>query len=68
MPYINVRITDENVTREQKQAIVRGCTKLMTDILAKDPQKTFVVIDEVKHENWGIGFELVVPASGTNGG
>jgi 4-oxalocrotonate tautomerase len=59
MPYINVRITDDNVTKEQKLAIVQGCTQLMVDILNKDPQKTFVVIDEVPKENWGIGHQLV---------
>ena len=45
MPYINVKITDENVTREQKQAIIKGCTQIMVDVLDKDPQVTFVVID-----------------------
>ena len=59
MPYINVKITDENVTREQKQAIIKGCTQIMVDVLDKDPQVTFVVIDEVKLDDWGIGFEQV---------
>ena len=59
MPYINVKITDENVTREQKQAIIKGCTRIMVDVLDKDPQVTFVVIDEVKLDDWGIGFDQV---------
>ncbi|MCJ8274894.1 MAG: 4-oxalocrotonate tautomerase family protein [Psychrosphaera sp.] len=59
MPYINVRITDEGVTKEQKQAIIKGCTKLMVDVLGKNPATTFVVIDEVNTDNWGIGFEQV---------
>ncbi|KZM39591.1 4-oxalocrotonate tautomerase [Marinomonas sp. SBI22] len=59
MPYINVKITDENVTREQKQAIIKGCTQIMVDVLNKDPQVTFVVIDEVKLDDWGIGFDQV---------
>ncbi|MGB0944742.1 MAG: tautomerase family protein [Marinomonas sp.] len=59
MPYINVKITDENVTREQKQAIIKGCTQIMVDVLDKDPQVTFVVIDEVKLDDWGIGFDQV---------
>jgi len=59
MPYINVKITDEGVTREQKQAIIRGCTQVMVDVLNKDPQVTFVVIDEVKLDDWGIGFDQV---------
>jgi len=59
MPYINVKITDEGVTNEQKQAIIKGCTQLMVDVLNKNPATTFVVIDEVNTDNWGIGFDQV---------
>jgi len=59
MPYINVKITDEQVSNEQKQAIIKGCTQLMVDVLNKNPATTFVVIDEVNTDNWGIGFEQV---------
>lgn len=59
MPYINVKITDENVTINQKKAIAKGCTKVMVDILNKSPATTFVVIDEVSTDNWGIGGEIV---------
>ncbi|EKO3412230.1 4-oxalocrotonate tautomerase family protein [Vibrio fluvialis] len=57
MPYINVKVTDDGVTKEQKQAIIKGCTQLMVDILNKSPEKTFVVIDEVNTDNWGVGFD-----------
>ncbi|MCD8521463.1 MAG: 4-oxalocrotonate tautomerase family protein [Saccharospirillaceae bacterium] len=59
MPYINIRITDENVSNEQKQALIHGATQLMVDVLNKPPQVTFVVIDEVSTDNWGIGFDQV---------
>lgn len=59
MPYINVKITNENVTNEQKKAIIKGCTQLMVDVLNKNPSTTFVVIEEVNTDNWGIGFEQV---------
>lgn len=59
MPYINVKITDENVSNEQKKAIIKGCTQLMVDVLNKNPATTFVVIDEVNTDNWGIGFDQV---------
>ncbi|NQZ32787.1 MAG: 4-oxalocrotonate tautomerase family protein [Oceanospirillaceae bacterium] len=59
MPFINVKITDEAVTSEQKKAIIQGCTQLMVDVLNKDPATTFVLIDEVNTDNWGIGFEQV---------
>jgi 4-oxalocrotonate tautomerase len=59
MPYINVKITDEGVSNEQKQAIIRGCTELMVKVLNKNPATTFVVIEEVSTDNWGIGFNQV---------
>lgn len=59
MPYVNIKITDENVTQEQKQALIRGTTQLLVDVLNKNPGTTFVVIDEVSTDNWGIGFDQV---------
>tara|TARA_R110000744_G_scaffold225345_1_gene343752 strand:- start:149 stop:367 length:219 start_codon:yes stop_codon:yes gene_type:complete len=59
MPYINVKITDEQVSNEQKKAIIKGCTQLMVEVLNKNPATTFVVIDEVNTDNWGIGFDQV---------
>ncbi|MFT7560206.1 MAG: 4-oxalocrotonate tautomerase [Flavobacteriales bacterium] len=59
MPYVNIKITDEGVSNNQKQALIKGCTQLLVDILGKDPATTFVVIDEVITDNWGIGYEQV---------
>ena len=59
MPYINIKVTDENVTNEQKQALIQGATQLVVDVLNKQPLSTFVVIDEVNTDNWGIGFDQV---------
>jgi 4-oxalocrotonate tautomerase len=60
MPYINIKITDENVSNEQKQALIKGATQLMVDVLNKNPATTFVVIDEVNLDNWGIGYDQVM--------
>ena len=59
MPYINIQVTDEGVTREQKQQLISGSTKLLQDILGKDPKTTFVVIEEIPTDNWGVAGELV---------
>lgn len=59
MPYINIQITDEGVTKEQKQALIQGATQLMVDVLDKKPATTFVIINEVNTDNWGIGFDQV---------
>ncbi|ANG64890.1 4-oxalocrotonate tautomerase [Marinobacterium aestuarii] len=59
MPYVNIKITDENVTKEQKQALIKGTTQLLVDVLNKNPKTTFVVIDEVSTDNWGVGYDQV---------
>ncbi len=59
MPYVNFKITNENVTKEQKQALIKGATQLLVDVLGKNPATTVVVIDEVETDNWGIGGECV---------
>jgi 4-oxalocrotonate tautomerase len=59
MPYINIKITDEQVTAEQKAALISGATQLLVDVLDKNPATTVVVIDEVNTDNWGVGGEVV---------
>jgi 4-oxalocrotonate tautomerase len=59
MPYINIKITDEQVTAEQKKALIEGATKLLVDVLNKNPATTVVVIDEVNTDNWGVGGKVV---------
>ncbi len=56
MPYVNIKITREGgVTSEQKAELIKGATELLQRVLNKSPATTFVVIDEVELENWGIG-------------
>ena len=53
MPYVNIKITREGVTKAQKAQLIEGATKLLQDILGKNPATTVVVIDEVDTDNWG---------------
>ena len=59
MPYVNIKITDDVVTPEQKSDLIHGVTQLLKDVLGKNPATTVVVIDEVETDNWGIGGETV---------
>ncbi len=59
MPYVNIKITREGATAEQKARLIEGATALLRDILGKNPATTVVVIDEVDTDNWGIGGETV---------
>lgn len=55
MPYITIRVTDEQVTREQKQQLITGTTKLLKDVLNKPESSVWVVIEEIPVDNWGVG-------------
>ena len=59
MPYVNIKITREGATAEQKAALIAGATKLLVDTLGKNPNTTIVVIDEVDTDNWGVGGETI---------
>lgn len=59
MPYVNIKITKEGVTPEQKAALIKGATQLLVDVLHKNPNTTVVVIDEVDTDNWGVAGESI---------
>ena len=54
MPYVNIKITREGATAEQKAELIKGVTDLLVRVLDKNLATTFVVIDEVEKEDWGI--------------
>ena len=57
MPIVNIKLIPEKIPAEKKAQLIAGVTKVMQEVLGKDPEKTFVVIEEVSPENWGIGGE-----------
>lgn len=59
MPFVNIKITKEGATAEQKAELIKGATDLLAQVLGKNPKTTVVVIDEVETDNWGIGGEPV---------
>jgi 4-oxalocrotonate tautomerase len=66
MPYVNIKVTREgtasgaaSTTSEQKAALIKGVSDLLFDVLGKPQNSTFVVIDEVEMENWGVGGLMV---------
>ena len=53
MPYVNVRITKDGVTPDQKAQIVAEMTDTLRRVLGKKPEYTHIIIDEIDPENWG---------------
>lgn len=59
MPFVNIKITRDGATTDQKAELIKGVTELLVRVLDKNPATTVVVIDEVETDNWGIGGESV---------
>lgn len=65
MPYVNIKVTREGgpdgtgPTSEEKARLIKGVTDLLQDVLNKSPATTFVVIDEVSLDDWGISGQSV---------
>jgi 4-oxalocrotonate tautomerase len=55
MPIVTFQITREGTTPERKAALIKGTTELLVNVLTKPPGLTFVVIQEVAMEDWGVG-------------
>ncbi len=53
MPVVNVRITRDGVTADQKRQVVAEFTQTLQRVLGKRPEHTHVIIEEVDPENWG---------------
>ncbi len=58
MPYVNVKVAGK-LSKEQKQRLVEGITKLLEEVADKPPSATYVVIEEVDRDNWGKGGKLL---------
>lgn len=59
MPFVNIKITKDGATSEQKAKLIKGVTDLLVETLDKNPATTVVVIEEVDTDNWGIGGQSV---------
>ncbi|QLL63750.1 tautomerase family protein [Sinorhizobium mexicanum] len=62
MPYVNIQVTREGTssgesktTADQKARLIKGVSDLLLEVLGKPQSSTFVVIEEVEMENWGVG-------------
>lgn len=59
MPYVNIKVTREGVTQQQKAQLIEGVTDLLVKVLGKNPETTVVTIDEIDVDSWGLGGEPI---------
>ena len=58
MPIIKVEMLEGRST-DQKKELVQSLTREMVRVTGCGLDSVYVVIDEVKKENWGLGGELL---------
>lgn len=60
MPYVSIKITSEpKATTQQRAQLIALVTDALVVTLDKDPETTFVVIEDIDTESWGLGGEAV---------
>ncbi len=63
MPLIQVKIIEGVFTQTQKREMIRKLTDAMVSIEGESMRAvTWVVVEEVKSGDWGIGGKAVTPA------
>ncbi|MCH9639910.1 MAG: 4-oxalocrotonate tautomerase family protein [Betaproteobacteria bacterium] len=58
MPYVNIRIAG-TLTRDQKARIAEELADTLERIAEKPKSFTYISFDEIPHENWAIGGNLL---------
>ncbi|MFT3728310.1 MAG: 4-oxalocrotonate tautomerase family protein [Terricaulis sp.] len=66
MPYVNIKIARGNppATAAQKAELIKGTTDLLQRVLNKNPASTYVVIEEIDTDDWGVGGESLTVRHG----
>lgn len=59
MPIVNIKVTDQGMSMEQKKALIEGATELLVQVLNKPRETVDVIIDEVNTNNWGVGGKMM---------
>jgi 4-oxalocrotonate tautomerase len=58
MPYVNIRIAGA-LSHDQKKKIAAEITDTLERVALKPKSYTYIAFDELSHENWAIGGELL---------
>lgn len=58
MPYVNIKLAG-NTPSDKKAELIQRVTETISDVLGKRSSATYVIIEEVNPDNWGVGGETV---------
>ncbi|WP_428357542.1 tautomerase family protein [Methyloprofundus sp.] len=56
MPFVEVKVFEDELTQEQTKDLIQKITNAVTEVTSEKLRGvTWVVVNEVKSGNWGIG-------------
>lgn len=55
MPFINVKVIENQITLEKKKELVAELTDLIVKVMGREREYTVITIDELKEYQWAIG-------------
>lgn len=56
MPFIQIKVFEDELSQEQSRDLINKITNAVTDVTSeKLRDMTWVVVDEVKSGHWGVG-------------
>jgi 4-oxalocrotonate tautomerase len=67
MPYVNVKITRQDVTPGQKDLLIKGLMDIIVNIMDRNPDLTVITLDEIDQTNWFIGGEPLSKSQAAHG-
>jgi 4-oxalocrotonate tautomerase len=63
MPYVEIKLIQDVFDADQKRAMIEKVTEAMVDVEGENMRGvTFVVVEEVKSGDWGIGGQAMTTA------
>lgn len=66
MPYINVKLVKDQVTKNQKSEVIEGITNLVVNVMHRNRLETVINIDELNLDDWAIGGKSLEDESNKN--
>lgn len=55
MPFVNLKIVKNQVTKEKRKELIKGLTDLIVNIMGRERELTVITVDELEASQWAIG-------------
>lgn len=61
MPFVNVKILENQLDESTKQTLIAELTELIVSVMNREKALTTIVIDEIKASSWAIAGKAITP-------